>query len=281
MTKPSWVLRSCVLSLFVAVALVAESAVAQGTIRFGLDADTPMKIMAEDHPSPPLYLQILWAPQGAQGLTMWHPETSRETPAEWLAQNPEWSVLPAFRVTSPGPMDLPAPVDNGTTIQVIMLGWTGAPLSFEYAYSARDYVGSAWGPQHIDVGDGKRYPADYYSYRAPLYLWQVPEPSTISLAGLGAALLLWRREGTTSPRARNARRPRGRCTYPASLMSLLRVFAANLRTAAARPRVHSESRYAIKSLSFSGVRCEVAPCLSSAFRLPKTSSNVAAEPSCR
>lgn len=188
--------RAGCLLIAVTIGLLAftERASCQSIIHFAVDEGT--QIASDGLWLSRACVQLLWAPADAAGLTFWHAETSTETPAEWFSQNPDWTLLPAFQVTFYKPVDLPIPVQNGTKIQLIALVWTDVPVGFEWAYASGQHVGTGWGPIEMDVGTDLRYPADFGPTDWPLYLWQVPEPSTPSLCGFGAALLLWRRRAT-------------------------------------------------------------------------------------
>jgi hypothetical protein len=91
----------------------------------------------------------------------------------------------------------------GTTVQITVVGWTGAFASFDAAYQAGAYVG--WTGNALNGGSlswtqltGTSTTAQVMITGAGgfngLTLAPVPEPGTIALGGLGvAALLLFRR----------------------------------------------------------------------------------------
>ena len=86
-----------------------------------------------------------------------------------------------------------SPISAG--VDYVVMGWTGT-AGFDAAITAGGMVNVS-GKFHTSVGDGSAVPPGAPVLMSGTFtgltLQPVPEPSTLALAGLGAALLIFRR----------------------------------------------------------------------------------------
>jgi PEP-CTERM motif len=185
-----------------AMAAYATSAFAQGTVNFnngtGLvqqwtDANNSTLISV---PKGGGSVQLFWAPAGS-AYTPW---TGGMSEAAFLAANPLWKQETATLMNAPvagkflgGVRTLSPLTPAGSGIDYVVMGWTGAAASFDAALAANGMVNvsgkfsSATGnPSAVPAGT----PVALSTTFGGITLQPVPEPSTLALAGLGAAALL-------------------------------------------------------------------------------------------
>lgn len=186
-----------------AVVGLASSAFAQGTFSFtsgtalvkaGADAASAQAVAKNGG-----FVQLFWAPAGT-ALTGW---TSGQTIAQWLTANPGWGQTEAKIINGPtagrfsgGTLNVPV-TPPGAPIDAVVAAWTGNSASFDAAVAANANVG--WSAKFsVDPADPAN-PLDlpgttsgaYQGVTAlPVGGTVIPEPSTLTLAGLGAAALL-------------------------------------------------------------------------------------------
>jgi hypothetical protein len=141
------------------------------------------------------HVQLFWAPQG----TAFTPWLYSLTPAAWYAENPGWSLGPVVGFMTPaagkfngGVLTL-SPLVPGGTIDYVITAWTGSANSMDAALAANSLVEvsskfttATGNPTTIPPGT----PVPLSDSFGGLDLMPVPEPSSLALAGLGAATLL-------------------------------------------------------------------------------------------
>jgi hypothetical protein len=181
-----------------AVVAVAASALAQGTVNFANNSSTLVKL--QDGTSVPKdggFVQLLWAPSGT-AATAWNPT---QTLTQWLAANQNWNAVPDVKaMLSPGrfiggTLSLPTAAP-GAPVQAAVAGWSGNYTSFDLA-QASGVAQIAITPSFaLNTGNptttppGTPNPLTTATGFTGVNLVVVPEPSTLALAGLGAAALL-------------------------------------------------------------------------------------------
>jgi len=181
-----------------AVVAVAASAFAQGTVNFANNSSTLVKLPdGTSVPKDQGYVQLLWAPSGT-AATAWNPSQNLTA---WLAANPGWNAI----ATSIKPMvgagrfsggGITVPTATpGAPIQAAVASWASTAQSFDAAFTAGSPIGvtSAFA---LNTGNpsttppGTPNPLTTATGFTGVNLVVVPEPSTLALAGLGAAALL-------------------------------------------------------------------------------------------
>jgi hypothetical protein len=181
-----------------AVVAVAASALAQGTVNFANNSSTLVKL--QDGTSVPKdggFVQLLWAPSGT-AATAWNPT---QTLTQWLAANQGWNAVADVKaMLSPGrfiggTLSLPTAAP-GAPVQAAVAGWSGNYTSFDLA-QASGVAQIAITPSFaLNTGNptttppGTPNPLTTATGFTGVNLVVVPEPSTLALAGLGAAALL-------------------------------------------------------------------------------------------
>jgi hypothetical protein len=186
-----------------AVVGLASSAFAQGTFTFAsgsaLVKAGPDAASAAAVPKDGGFVQLFWAPAGT-ALTGW---TSGQTIAQWLTANPGWAQTDAKVINGPvagrfNAQTLNVPVTPaGAPIDAVVAAWTGNSGSFDAAVTASANVGWS-GKFAVDTADpgnpldlpGSTIGAFQGITALPVGGTVIPEPSTLTLAGLGAAALL-------------------------------------------------------------------------------------------
>lgn len=186
-----------------AVVGLASSAFAQGTFTFA-SGSALVKAGADAASAQPIaknggMVQLFWAPAGT-ALTGW---TSGQTLAQWLTANPGWAATDAKIINGPvagrfsgGTLNVPV-TPPGAPIDAVVAAWTGNSASFDAAVGASAQVGWS-GKFAVDPADpanpldlpGSTIGAFQGITALPVGGTVVPEPSTLTLAGLGAAALL-------------------------------------------------------------------------------------------
>lgn len=196
--------------LAVSLALCATGfvslAVAQGTVRFNssnsslvfqfMDA-TGSSYMAV--PSGQGFVQLAYAPIA----TAYSPYTPGQTATAWIAANPGWTLGPIAPIGPEaghfdGGIATLAGVAAGTYADYVVLGWTGTQPTFDAALEASFQVGVVGVSQQVFTtptgGLDPLVPPPSISstFSGGIIGVQLPEPSAVSLAALGALILFLR-----------------------------------------------------------------------------------------
>jgi len=185
-----------------AMAAYATSAFAQGTVVFNNGSSgLVQQWTAADNstlisvPKGGGQVQLYWAAQG----TAYTPWTASLSSAAWQAANAGWKLENAFGFTTPaagkftgGTLTL-TPLNAGGSIDYVVVGWTGNYASFDEALTAGSmanvslkFTSGTGNPTTSPPGTATPI-ADTFG---GMTLQPIPEPSTLALAGLGAAALL-------------------------------------------------------------------------------------------
>lgn len=154
------------------------------------------------------YVQLLYAPPGSPA-TPWPLWAGGPNLQRWLSESPAWEIATGpILVKSTGRL-LNAGVELPTTspVDVRLIGWTGTSTTFDQAWSLAIY------PGYVGVGVTDVLhdilPAAIPSPPTPVRFSELtlvcplvmPEPSSATLAGLGAlAALLLRKRPTSGQR---------------------------------------------------------------------------------
>jgi hypothetical protein len=182
------------------IAACVTSVFAQGTVVF--NNGTGLVLQQKSGSDPTLIpvpkgggaVQLYWAPTGTPYTHFLYSMTA----AAWYNSNPGWTLGPVVGFTTPtagkfngGALTL-SPLTPGGSIDYVVMGWIGIAESFDAALAANTYVDvssrftSATG-NPTTVPPGTAVPlADTFG---GLNLVPVPEPSSLSMALLGAATL--------------------------------------------------------------------------------------------
>jgi len=142
------------------------------------------------------FVQLFWAAGG----TAYTPWTASLSGSQWAAANTGWTLGSAVGFTTPaagkfngGNLTLSPLANIGAGIDYVVVGWSGAAANFDAAIAAGGMVNVS-DKFHSSVGDGSAVPPGAPVSIAGTFtgmtLQPVPEPSTLALAGLGAAALL-------------------------------------------------------------------------------------------
>jgi len=189
-----------------AVVALASSAFAQGTVNFGSGSSlVRIQTLPNDPATVPVavnggFVQLYWAPAGTANPSAWTPDTA---PATWLTANSLWKAVPDSIKAINGPVAgrfggglLTVPTTSpGATVQAFVLGWGGTHATAEAAFNAQGWVGvsSAF---TVPTGNPTTTPAGLPGSTIGPFTGMtllpvgIPEPSTLTLAGLGIAALL-------------------------------------------------------------------------------------------
>jgi hypothetical protein len=200
------------------MAISVAASFAQGTVAFE-NSDTGLVLQwtsSSDRTPIPVpsgggQVQLFWAESG----TAYSPWNSSMTPAAWKAVNPGWSlemVIGFLSPTHPGRFQGGAltlyPLPPGGNIDYVVVGWTGIYQSFDAAMAAgamvnvSDKLSSRTGdPTLVPPGA----PVHLANTFGGMTLMPVPEPSAFALAGLGAAVALFR--AFRHPKPNQSRQP--------------------------------------------------------------------------
>jgi len=188
-----------------AVAACATSAFAQGTVVF--NNGTGLVNKWTDNANSTLvgvpkgggFVQLFWAPTG----TAYTPWTTSLSGAQFYAANPGWVLsTPPTGFTTPGAGKFSGgtftlqPLGAGGTIDYVVVGWTGSAANFDAAITGGGMVGvsskftsGTGNPTSVPAGTATALSGTFGGMTlAPVT--QVPEPTTLALAGLGAAALV-------------------------------------------------------------------------------------------
>lgn len=180
-----------------AMAAYATSALAQGQLGFNnlstslVQYTDPATQLLTRVPSGGGSVQLYYAP-GAAAFVPW---TGSLTPSAWLAANAAWTLGPIVGIAPQGRFNgnvvtltgIAAGADAGFAV----ISWTGAHTSFDAAFAAGADIGVS--PKYVMATGGVDPlvpPPSISAQFTGLILQPVPEPSTLALAGLGAAALL-------------------------------------------------------------------------------------------
>lgn len=185
-----------------AVVAVAASAFAQGTVNFSNNGSTlAVERMADAStvaiPNAGGFVQLLWAPSGTAAT-----DYTTGTLADWLTANPGWQAIDSsIKAIGPlagrflgGTVTVPT-ATPGAAIQAAVAGWKGNFASFDAAQGAGAPVGIS--PEFaVTTGNPTTTPPGTAAVITGagqfggLTVTAIPEPSTLALAGLGAAALM-------------------------------------------------------------------------------------------
>jgi len=186
-----------------ALASYATSSFGQGTVVFANSTGlvkqwtTPSDSTLIPVPKGGGMVELVWAPAGA-AFTAWD---GKSTAAAWLASNPAFSIAgvpvgfttPAAGKFNGGTLTLTGQLAAGGNVDYVVMGWTGSAASFDAAVAAGSMVGISG---KFSSGTGNPTtpipgtPVNLNSSFGGVTLAPVPEPTTLALAGLGAAALL-------------------------------------------------------------------------------------------
>jgi len=189
------------LAILAALMVAAVSASAQGTVAF---ANSPTSLVTRDGISLANTangrVQLAWAAEGVS-LTAWSPDM---TLASWLGMNPGVSLIdgtanvgvPLAGRFSGGAKTIPTAVAGGV-VQGVVIGWAGPAVyaNFDAAFAAQGFVGVS-APFIVDTANPLATPSPEPAAAIANFTGLslvpavVPEPSSMLLAGLGAAALL-------------------------------------------------------------------------------------------
>jgi hypothetical protein len=187
-----------------AVMAVAASAFSQGTVNFQNSTATAVKAGADLASAVPVannggFVQLLWAPSGT-AATEFNAATYPSLTA-WLNANPGWQKLDAsIKAVGPAPgiflggkQTVPT-ATPGAPIAAAVAAWTGNYATFDLAQAAGANIGIS-APFAITTGNPTTTPEGLPASItaagfAGVTALAVPEPSSLALAGLGAAALL-------------------------------------------------------------------------------------------
>lgn len=186
-----------------AVTALAASAFAQGTVSFvnnsasivkaGTDLASAVAIPANGG-----YVQLLWAPSGTAAT----PYTAGSL-TDWLAANPGWAAIdasikavgPAAGRFNAGAITVPT-ATPGAPIQAAVAAWQGNFASFNAAAAAQAATGIS-SSFAVATGNPTTTPPGTAAsitgagqFTGVTALSIIPEPSALTLAGLGAAALM-------------------------------------------------------------------------------------------
>jgi hypothetical protein len=189
-----------------AVTAMAASAFAQGTVSFVNGASSLVRAGADLASAQPIpvnggFVQLLWAPSGT-AMTAWDSGNPVSLTA-FLAANPGWNAIPeSIKAIGPiaagrfnaGAITVPTAAP-GAPIQAAVAAWEGNFATFDAAQAAGAAIGvsssfavATGNPTTTPPGTaGSITGAGQFGGVTAL---AVPEPSSLALAGLGAAALL-------------------------------------------------------------------------------------------
>lgn len=190
-----------------AVVALASSAFAQGTVTFASGSNlVRQQTLPNDPASVPVavnggFVQLYWAASGAADPTAWTPATS---PSAWLAANTAWAAVPDSIKAINGPVAgrfnggiVTVPTSApGASVKAFVMGWGGNYASADAAYTASGFVGVS-ATFAVAPGNPTTTPAGLpgstigaFQGMTLVPISAIPEPSTLTLAGLGIAALL-------------------------------------------------------------------------------------------
>lgn len=184
-----------------AMATYATSALGQGIITFANNTGLVKQWTSNSDqtlisvPKGGGFVQLFWAAAG----TAYTPWSASMSGSAWATQNPGWTLGSAVGFTTPaagkfngGNLTL-TPLTPSVGIDYVIVGWTGTAANFDAAIAAGAQVNVS-AKARSAVGDGAAVPPGAPVSLAGSFqgmtLQPVPEPSTLALAGLGAAALL-------------------------------------------------------------------------------------------
>lgn len=182
-----------------AVVGLASSAFAQGTVSFANAAATVVKDPAGVAvPAGNGFAQLFWAPAGSP-FTAWVPNQSATA---WLAANKGWVADPKIVAIGPaagrfnlGTLTL-QPLAAGGNVDAVLVAWQGSHATFDAAVGASGNSGMSTKIANVKTGDPTTTPAGFPTALGTsftgltLQINNIPEPSALALAGLGAAALM-------------------------------------------------------------------------------------------
>jgi len=191
-----------------AMAACATSVFAQGTVVFNNGTGLVQQWTSAANqtlisvPKGGGMVQLFWAPAGS-AYTAWSAGT---TEAAFKAANPLWKQEAAFGFTTPaagkfsgGTLTLSPLATAGGNIDYVVMGWTGTAAGFDAAIAggamanvSAKFASATGNPTTVPPGTATPLSTSFGGMvLSPVT--QIPEPSTFALAGLGAALLIFRR----------------------------------------------------------------------------------------
>jgi len=181
-----------------AVVGLAASVFAQGQINLASGSNLVKDSSGTAVPMNGGFVQLLW---GTAPLAVpWDPAVHSSL-AGWLALNPTWTEVATAKAIN-GPVagrfnNNIVDVATVNTINAAIAAWTGAATTFDGAIAAQGQVGIS-GAFSIKPGNPNATPIpELAASTAGLFpgvnlsaINVIPEPSSLALAGLGAAALL-------------------------------------------------------------------------------------------
>jgi hypothetical protein len=184
-----------------AVVAVAASAFAQGTVNFSNNGSTLVVDATKANAPIPAnqgFVQFLWAPAGTAATDL----SLGQTLTQWLTANPGWNAI-ASSIKAIGPVagrflggTVTVPTATpGAAIQGAVASWGGNFANFDAAVSGGGSTGIST-EFAVTTGNPTTTPPGTAAVITGagqfggLTVNAVPEPSTLALAGLGAAALL-------------------------------------------------------------------------------------------
>lgn len=188
-----------------AVTAMAVSAFAQGTVSFVNSSTSLVKAGTDAATAQPIpvnggFVELLWAPSGTALAAPWNPNAPVSLTA-FLAANPGWQALPAsIKAVGPiaagrfnaGAVTVPT-ATPGAPIQAAVAAWRGNFATFDAALQGGEAVGVG-ASFAVATGNPTTTPpgtaGSLSGFTGVTALTIVPEPSSLALAGLGAAALL-------------------------------------------------------------------------------------------
>lgn len=185
----------------IGIVAFATGSFAQGTVVFANTAATTVKI-ANTPDEPPVnvgltadsgaYVQLLWAPLGTTDLNLFLPVATQVTQYTTANGITDFHTVPGLFFGGVATVNVSTP---GGGVALVLRGWTGGFDSYEAALGSQAaFVGYSiiWelASTGNPVGIPPTVPARLNAPAGGFVLHIVPEPTSMALAGLGAAALL-------------------------------------------------------------------------------------------
>lgn len=179
-----------------AVVGLASSAFAQGLLTFQSGTKSILETTGTAVASGGGFVQLFWAPAGSAFTAM----GAGQGADAFLAANPVWKTDAAYikPITAGGRFNgglltLPTPT-AGANIDAVVAAWKGSAATLDAAIQAGADMGWSAKMANVATGNPNTTPAGLPgTLNGPfqgIQLVAVPEPTTLALAGLGAAALL-------------------------------------------------------------------------------------------
>jgi len=146
------------------------------------------------------FVQVLWAASDKPIVAPWN--NTYASLGAWLTANPGWAIADNTIKAINGPLagrftGIGVTIPSINQINMAIAAWTGTAASFDAAIAANGQVGVSAGfsikPGNPNATPVPELPAStlgLYPGQSLSTVSAVPEPSSLALAGLGAAALL-------------------------------------------------------------------------------------------